>query len=322
MFRNAYSDGALTHEDCEYHVTTTFGHINVQLGKELLQVVPLNVPVITIGRGPDNSLPLSHQLVSRHHAEIRMSGPQPVLIDLGSSNGTLLKGGRLLPNQPTLLAVGDVFQIGPFSMTYQVPDERFNTEHALLIEIEDLPAYVLDASAATPEVIAPRRAYAPVYSRDRPSVILHHLPILFEENEFFERFLLIFESIWEPLEHRQDHIQIYFDPRTCPEPILSWLASWLDLSYTLHWPEGRKRRFLAEVIDLYRWRGTRYGLERIIEVCTGYVPRITELPSAPFVIDIAVTIPSDHSGDRDLIEQLILAHKPAHIGFHLTARTT
>ncbi|MHB8645326.1 MAG: FHA domain-containing protein [Thermomicrobiales bacterium] len=302
-------------------MTATFGHINVQLGKELLQVVPLNVPVITIGRGPDNTLPLAHQLVSRHHAEIRVDGMQPILIDLGSSNGTVLRGVRLLPNQPTLLAVGDLFQIGPFSMVYQVPDQRFDTEHALLVEF-DVPAYVLDASATSPSPIAPRPSYPPQYSRNRPSTILTHLPIIFQENDFFERFLLIFESLWEPLEQRQDHIQMYFDPRTCPEPILSWLASWLDLSYTLHWPEGRKRRFLAEVIDLYRWRGTRYGLERIIEVCTGYVPRITELPNAPFVIDISVTIPPDHGGDRELIEQLVLAHKPAHIGFHLTERTT
>lgn len=319
MFGNAHDHGALTHDDCEYQVTANFGHINVQLGKELLQVVPLNAQVITIGRGPDNSLPLAHQLVSRHHAEIHINGPQPVLIDLGSSNGTYLRGVRLLPNQPTLLAIGDVFQIGPFSMVYQVPDQRFDTEHALVVDL-DQPAYVLDGAAA-PTPIAPRIAHMPRYSRDRPSAILPHLPIIFQENEFFERFLLIFESIWEPLEQRQDHIQMYFDPRTCPEPILAWLASWLDLSYTLHWPEGRKRRFLAEVIDLYRWRGTRYGLERIIEVCTGYVPRITELPNTPFVIDISVTIPPENRGDRDLIEQLVLAHKPAHIGFHLTERT-
>ncbi|MCA1666871.1 MAG: FHA domain-containing protein [Thermomicrobia bacterium] len=302
-------------------MTANFGHLNVQLGKELLKVVPLNAPVITIGRGPENSLPLAHQLVSRHHAEIRINGPQPILIDLGSSNGTHLRGSRLLPNQPTLLTIGDVFQIGPFSLTYQVPDQRFDTEHALLVEL-DQPSYVLDDSMVTHAPIAPRRAYPPRYARDRPSTFLPNLPVIFQENDFFERFLLIFESIWEPLEQRQDHIQMYFNPRTCPEPILSWLATWLDLSYTLHWPEGRKRRFLAEVVDLYRWRGTRYGLERIIEVCTGYVPRITELPSTPFVIDISVTLPPDSDGDRALIEQLVLAHKPAHIGFHLTARTT
>jgi phage tail-like protein len=299
-------------------MTANFGHINVQLGKELLQVVPLNAQVITIGRGPDNILPLAHQLVSRHHAEIHINGPQPVLIDLGSSNGTYLRGARLLPNQPMLLAIGDVVQIGPFSLIYQVPDQRFDTEHALVVD-PDQPAYVLDVPAPTP--IAPRIAHKPRYSRDRPSAILPHLPVIFQENEFFERFLLIFESIWEPLEQRQDHIEMYFDPRTCPAPILAWLASWLDLSYTMHWPEGRKRRFLAEVIDLYRWRGTRYGLERIIEVCTGYVPRITELANTPFVIDVSVTIPPENGGDRDLIEQLILAHKPAHIGFHLTERT-
>ena len=43
-----------------------------------------------------------------------------------------------------------------------------------------------------------------------------------KNQDFLARMLLVFESLWEPLEQRQDHIAMYFDPRTCPAELLSW----------------------------------------------------------------------------------------------------
>ena len=94
------------------------------------------------------------------------------------------------------------------------------------------------------------------------------------------------ESIWEPLEQRQDHIDAYFDPATSPASFLPWLASWIDPTLNTRWPEKRLRALLAEAMNLYRWRGTRYGVARMIELCTGLTPQITEDPAAPFVMDL------------------------------------
>jgi phage tail-like protein len=146
------------------------------------------------------------------------------------------------------------------------------------------------------------------------------LPVLFHDNEFLGRYLLILESIWEPLEQRQDHIDQYFNPATCPASFLPWLARWLDVSFNAHWPEARRRHLLAEAMDLYRWRGTRYGLERMIEVCTGLTPEITEDPAQPFVFRVRVTIPAGSGIERDLIEELVRAHKPAHAGYVLEVK--
>ena len=77
------------------------------------------------------------------------------------------------------------------------------------------------------------------------------------------------------------------------------------------------RRLLAEAIDLYRWRGTRYGLVRMIEVCTGITPEVTENTAQPYTFDVKITLPKDGDIDKNLIDELIQAHKPAHAGYRL-----
>ena len=57
-----------------------------------------------IGRNALNDLQLDHKFVSQFHAVIEVQGGQLILRDLGSTNGTLLKGGRVPPNQSVPLA--------------------------------------------------------------------------------------------------------------------------------------------------------------------------------------------------------------------------
>ena len=59
---------------------------------------------VRIGRNALNDLQLDHKFVSQFHAVIEVQGGQLLLRDLGSTNGTLLKGGRVPPNQSVLLA--------------------------------------------------------------------------------------------------------------------------------------------------------------------------------------------------------------------------
>jgi phage tail-like protein len=108
---------------------------------------------------------------------------------------------------------------------------------------------------------------------------------------------------------------MYFDPHTCPPELLEWLASWLDLAVNNHWPEARRRRLLAEATDLYRWRGTRYGMTRMIEVCTGLTPEISDSIATPFVFRVQLHIPAESDVDAALIDDLVRFHKPAHAGY-------
>ncbi|APY85762.1 DUF1707 domain-containing protein [Streptomyces alfalfae] len=51
---------------------------------------------LLIGREPTNGLRLSHDTVSRFHAELRRQGGMWVLRDLGSTNGTSVNGRRVI----------------------------------------------------------------------------------------------------------------------------------------------------------------------------------------------------------------------------------
>jgi len=53
---------------------------------------------ILVGRAPDNTLCLGDgaRRVSSHHAEVIQRGDQYVLRDLGSTNGTIINGRRVV----------------------------------------------------------------------------------------------------------------------------------------------------------------------------------------------------------------------------------
>lgn len=57
--------------------------------------IPLGEEVVTIGRRADSTIVLSDPNVSRNHAEIRPAGTGWVLVDLGSTNGSLINGVRV-----------------------------------------------------------------------------------------------------------------------------------------------------------------------------------------------------------------------------------
>jgi predicted component of type VI protein secretion system len=71
-----------------------------------------------IGRDPEVSVQLDSPKVSRHHARILLSGSDAVLEDLGSKNGTFLRGEKL--TAPVPLQHGDEIAIGPFRLTFRV----------------------------------------------------------------------------------------------------------------------------------------------------------------------------------------------------------
>jgi pSer/pThr/pTyr-binding forkhead associated (FHA) protein len=72
-----------------------------------------------IGRDPRCQVRLDHSGVSRRHAQIRIGkgSGRPMLSDLGSTNGTFVRGERV--EAPMPLADGDVIKVGTVSVKFR-----------------------------------------------------------------------------------------------------------------------------------------------------------------------------------------------------------
>lgn len=85
-----------------------------------------------IGRGPGNDIPLNNTWVSRQHDMLQIEENGSVYaLDMGSANGTLVNGQRIVT--PTPLRSGDLIQIGgkstlTFLQNYTVGIPRFAPE--------------------------------------------------------------------------------------------------------------------------------------------------------------------------------------------------
>lgn len=76
----------------------------------------LQTPVTLLGRGTDCDLRLVDPGVSRHHAELRVEDDQVVLVDLGSTNGTLVNGQ---PVRRVVLTDGTNVTLGRTTMVFR-----------------------------------------------------------------------------------------------------------------------------------------------------------------------------------------------------------
>lgn len=81
-----------------------------------------------LGRHPDAEVRIDQTSVSRRHARISIEGNRAVLEDLGSRNGTFLRGERVKKRE--VLRDGDVIGLGPISMTFHVFSGTGSTETA------------------------------------------------------------------------------------------------------------------------------------------------------------------------------------------------
>jgi two-component system, NtrC family, response regulator AtoC len=80
-------------------------------GGDTVLSFPLDRDDITIGRAPECDIVLAHDALSRRHVRLRLA-PTMTVEDLGSRNGTRIRGALLEPSSPAALAVGETFQIG------------------------------------------------------------------------------------------------------------------------------------------------------------------------------------------------------------------
>ena len=73
----------------------------------------LKVDKTTIGRVEDNTFQIAEPSVSSHHCEVLLRGPEVVVRDLNSTNGTFINGEKVTE---TVLKPGQVLRLGQIEM--------------------------------------------------------------------------------------------------------------------------------------------------------------------------------------------------------------
>lgn len=81
------------------------------------KVFPLAGDLIRIGREVQNEIMISARGVSRFHCQLSRTGPKLYLEDLGSTNGTLINGRRLVGQYA--VSVGDELMIGEAKLVFE-----------------------------------------------------------------------------------------------------------------------------------------------------------------------------------------------------------
>jgi DNA-binding winged helix-turn-helix (wHTH) protein len=79
-----------------------------------------------VGREPGVPIRLDSPKVSRNHARVVVTGREASIEDLGSKNGTFVRGTRI--EALTSLSHGDEIQIGPIRLVFRVVDGPGSTE--------------------------------------------------------------------------------------------------------------------------------------------------------------------------------------------------
>ncbi|HWQ15205.1 MAG TPA: FHA domain-containing protein [Roseiflexaceae bacterium] len=306
-------------------MTVSFGTLQVDIPGQPSVMVELRRGSTTIGRGDDATLRIDAEGVSRLHARIICAPGLTILVDEESLNGTFVDGRRLGMSERHELRDGDVVQIGPATLRF------FGASRAAL------PALPVSAAG---RAHPPRRPVPPPPRPLPPGTILPRgksrymrlLPAIYQDGEtsFLNRFLLLFESILGPLERVVDELHYYSDPRTAPEALLPWLESWLGLALAAELPPERRRQLIGRAGELYRWRGTRYGMREYLRIVAGADPIIVEPgqpmplksypPLPPHVFLVLFLVPDPAAIDQALVAAAIEAEKPAHAAYYLEVR--
>jgi phage tail-like protein len=160
------------------------------------------------------------------------------------------------------------------------------------------------------------------------SSYLDYLPATFRQEPFAGRFLLAFETVLsgaggQPgLETTISGLAGYFDPVTTSAGFLPWLAGWVTLSLRADWDEQTQRSFIAQIVPLYRLRGTKAGLLRMLALYTGEPVEIYDtFDNLPYFFEVRLTLseanPALLQTKQQIARAIIDQEKPAHTFYAL-----
>ena len=107
-----------------------------------------------------------------------------------------------------------------------------------------------------------------------------YLPEIYRKEEkddsFLARFVGIFQSMYVDLEDKVDYVALNFDADRTTKDFLNWIASWLSIKDAAIWGEKRLRNLIKEAVKIYKMKGTKRAVAKIVEEYAGIDPIIVE----------------------------------------------
>jgi len=151
--------------------------------------------------------------------------------------------------------------------------------------------------------------------------LLSLLPAIYREDEFLGRYLWPFEQVLLGFESTIDGIAQLFDPLTTREEFLPWLSTWMAFTLRADLDATQQRAFLSQVIPLYRRRGTRENLEKLLAVFTKGVSTVTESDTDAnqfhVTVRLPIATPKEQLRQSAIARALIELEKPAHTSYDI-----
>jgi phage tail-like protein len=112
--------------------------------------------------------------------------------------------------------------------------------------------------------------------------LLHRLPAIYCQQPSIQAFLEVAEMLLltggDGIRGLDQAISdlAYLDPMATPKEFLPWLSGWAVLGARQDLSLDTQRALLARIIPLYFWRGTKRGIEELLELITGGNATVTE----------------------------------------------
>lgn len=152
-------------------------------------------------------------------------------------------------------------------------------------------------------------------SREPKPRLIDLLPAIYQEEEtegrttYLRRLLSAFERIlWgveeqsgakkdsvssEGLRDKVEQLNGLLDPRQAPEEFLPWLAGWVALTLRSNMRAERKRELIANMIPLYRIRGTSKYVNELLRLCVDVPAAVEEVDIPPLQLGVHSTVGRD-----------------------------
>jgi phage tail-like protein len=99
--------------------------------------------------------------------------------------------------------------------------------------------------------------------------LVKQLPRVIAEDQVLSGFVTALEEVAGSVRDRVDSVEHHLDTGLAAPEMLQYLAHWLGVELEPTDPPEYKRSLVREVGRLLGWRGTRYGVESLLEAATG-----------------------------------------------------